>query len=115
MNQMVAQAFLKQVNMVVTTVGDGQQAIDRIEQAQPGDFDVILVDLHMPVMDGLTATQLIRAMPGWASCPIIAMTAAVLSDDQARCMQSGMVDIIAKPIIAEHLVETLLRWIPERA
>lgn len=114
MNQMVAQAFLQQMEMLVTTVGDGQQAVDCINQAKPGEFDVILMDMHMPVMDGLTATEKIRNMPGWQSCPIIAMTAAVLADDQQRCTQSGMVDLIAKPIIAEQLVATLEKWVGRR-
>jgi len=114
LNQMVAQAFLQQVEADVTTVGDGAQAVDAVMRAQPGDFDAILMDMHMPVLDGLEATRRIRQLPDWQATPIIAMTAAVLHDDQLRCEDAGMVDIIAKPIIAEHLIETLLKWIPAR-
>ncbi len=115
LNQMVAQAFLQQIEVDVTTVGDGAQAVDMVIHSRPTDFDAILMDMHMPVMDGLEATRRIRQLPGWQAMPIIAMTAAVLQDDQTRCEEAGMRDIIAKPIIAEHLVETLLKWIPERA
>ncbi len=114
LNQMVAQAFLQQVEVVVTTVGDGAQAVDMVLRSHPDDFDAILMDMHMPVMDGLEATRRIRQLPDWHTTPIIAMTAAVLQDDQARCEHAGMRDIIAKPIIAEHLIETLLKWIPAR-
>ena len=114
LNQMVAQAFLQQVEVDVTTVGDGAQAVNAVMHSRPGDFDVILMDMHMPVMDGLEATRRIRQLPDWHDTPIIAMTAAVLQDDQARCEAAGMRDIIAKPIIAEHLIGTLLKWIPER-
>ena len=115
LNQMVAQAFLQQVEVDVTTVGDGAQAVDMVTRSRPGDFEAILMDMHMPVLDGLEATRRIRQLPGWQSTPIIAMTAAVLHDDQARCEDAGMVDTIAKPIIAEHLIDTLLKWIPARA
>jgi len=114
LNQMVAQAFLQQVEVEVTTVGDGAQAVDMVLRSQPGDFDAILMDMHMPVMDGLEATRRIKDLPDWQATPIIAMTAAVLQDDQARCEEAGMRDIIAKPIIAEHLIGTLLKWIPDR-
>ncbi len=114
LNQMVAQAFLQQVEVEVTTVGDGAQAVDMVLRSKPGDFDAILMDMHMPVMDGLEATRRIKDLPDWQGTPIIAMTAAVLQDDQARCEAAGMCDIIAKPIIAEHLIGTLLKWIPVR-
>ncbi len=114
LNQMVAQAFLQQVELRVTTVGDGAQAVDAVLQAQPGDFDAILMDMHMPVMDGLEATRQIMQLPGWHATPVIAMTAAVLHEDRLRCEEAGMRDVIAKPIIAEHLIETLLKWIPAR-
>jgi PAS domain S-box-containing protein len=115
LNQMVAQAFLQQVDVDVTTVADGAEAVDTVLHARPGHFDAILMDMHMPVMDGLEATRRIRAQPAWQETPIIAMTAAVLQDDRARCEEAGMRDIITKPIIAERLIETLLKWIPPRA
>ena len=115
LNQMVAQAFLQQVELDVTTVGDGAQAVDTVLRSPPGHFDAILMDMHMPVMDGLEATRQIMQLPGWQATPVIAMTAAVLHEDQLRCEEAGMRAVIAKPIIAEHLIETLLKWIPARA
>ena len=113
LNQMVAQAFLQQVDVDVAVANDGAQALDMVLRALPSDFDAILMDMHMPIMDGLEATRQIRRLPGWQSMPVIAMTAAVLQDDQARCEEAGMFDTIAKPIIAERLIDTLLKWIPE--
>ncbi len=115
LNQMVATSFLQHIERDVTVVDDGAQAVEAVRQAQPGDFDAILMDMHMPLMDGLEATRQIRQRPGWEHTPIIAMTAAVLQDDQRQCQEAGMVDIIAKPIIAERLVDTLLKWIPPQS
>lgn len=114
LNQMVAQGFLQQVDMRVTTVSDGAQAVAAVLTAPPDEFDVILMDMHMPVMDGLEATRRIRQHNARHAAPIIAMTAAVLHEDRALCEQAGMCDIIAKPIIAERLIETLLKWVPAR-
>jgi len=114
LNQMVAQAFLEQVGMRVTTVSDGAQAVDAVRRTQPDNVEAILMDMHMPVMDGLEATRRIRQHAEWQNTPIIAMTAAVLHEDRTHCEEAGMCDIVAKPIIAERLIATLLKWIPER-
>ena len=109
LNQMVAQAFLEQVGMVVHIVGDGAEAVALLSQTPAHTFDVIFMDMHMPVMDGLEATRHIRQMPAWQDTPIIAMTAAVMHEDRLQCMEAGMVDTLAKPILAEALVELLLK------
>ncbi|HEX5356231.1 MAG TPA: response regulator [Aquabacterium sp.] len=112
LNQMVAQAFLQQAGLEVETLDDGQQAVQRMEQAPPGYFSAILMDMHMPVMDGLEASRRIQQMGHTHDIPIIAMTAAVLPADRERCLEAGMVDMITKPIMPETMVDTLLKWIP---
>jgi CheY-like chemotaxis protein len=78
-------------------------------QRQP--FDVVLMDLHMPVMDGFEATRRIHALPGLEKLPIIAMTAAAMSQDRAASTAAGMVAHVAKPIDPQELADTLVRWV----
>jgi CheY-like chemotaxis protein len=73
--------------------------------------DCVLMDLQMPVMDGYTATARIRAHPGWAELPVIAMTANVMPEDREKVLQAGMNDHVAKPIVPAQLLATLRRWI----
>ena len=111
LNQIVALEFLHLLEMEVTVAGDGAQAVAAMQQAAAGLFAVVLMDLHMPVMDGLEATRRIRALPSGAGVPIIGMTAAAMADDRARCFAAGMVDHLAKPVMPEQLLEVLLRWV----
>jgi two-component system sensor histidine kinase/response regulator len=113
LNQMVAQAFLQQAGMDVTCAADGGVALDILNANAPDCFAAILMDMHMPVMDGLEATRRIRTMGNFQNIPVIAMTAAVLSNDKAQCLDAGMVDFVAKPIIAERLIDVLLKWVPQ--
>ncbi len=108
LNQMVAQAFLQQAGLDVTLADNGEQAV---ALADSHDFDVILMDMHMPVMDGLEATRRIRQTDKGRHTPIMAMTAAVLQSDREQCEAAGMVDMVPKPIIAEHLIDTLIKWL----
>jgi len=110
LNQMVAQAFLQQAGMEVHTLGNGEEAVQLMERMPPGHFAAILMDMHMPVMDGLEASRRIRQMAQAQGTPIIAMTAAVLPADRASCQEAGMVDMVTKPIVPETLVDTLLKW-----
>ena len=113
LNQMVAVDLLQQAGMQVEVAGDGAVALAR---AREGGWDLILMDMQMPVMDGLAATRAIRALPGPAGAvPIIAMTANVLAADRDACLAAGMVDFIGKPIAPEPLLETLRRWLPPRS
>jgi len=108
LNQQVGMELLQSAGFSVTLAEDGLQALTLAKQ-QP--FDLILMDMQMPVMDGETATKAIRNIAGLAHIPIIAMTANVLAQDKERCLAAGMVDFIGKPIEPEQLFTTLLRWL----
>ncbi|MDM8556395.1 ATP-binding protein [Desulfococcaceae bacterium HSG7] len=107
-NMQVAGELLAHVGVDVSTVINGEQAVEKVTK-EP--FDCVLMDLHMPVMDGLTATREIRKGPAPPDLPIIAMTANVMAGDRKKCLEAGMNDHIAKPIKPVNLYETLIRWI----
>jgi len=107
-NQLVARALLERLGMRATIASNGEQVLALVEQAA---FDAILMDLHMPVLDGFEATRQLRARPASATIPILAMTAAVLADDQAACRAAGMNGHVPKPIEPSVLVEALLEWV----
>jgi CheY-like chemotaxis protein/HPt (histidine-containing phosphotransfer) domain-containing protein len=111
-NQQVARSFLESAGLHVTVANNGQEAL---ELAKTGKFSAILMDMHMPEMDGLEASRLIRAMPGGDSVPIIAMTAAVLQDDRQACFEAGMNGFVGKPIDPQELMTMLRKWIQEDA
>ncbi|MEO5328486.1 MAG: response regulator [Magnetococcus sp. THC-1_WYH] len=107
-NQQVAQELLEQANIAVTVAGNGRQALDFVMQ-EP--FDGVLMDLQMPVMDGLTATREIRKNPQFSRLPILAMTANAMSGDRELCLEAGMQDHIAKPVDPSNMFSTLARWV----
>jgi len=113
MNRELGHALLTLAGCVVTTAEDGVQAV---AAARDGGFDLILMDVHMPNMDGLAATRAIRALPGAvASTPIIALSADVMPEQIARCRLAGMNDHVAKPIHRESLIAAVMRALPPTA
>jgi PAS domain S-box-containing protein len=110
-NQEVAAELLREVGIVVDLAQDGAVAVDKVRRST---YDLILMDMQMPVMDGLEATRAIRELPDLANLPIVAMTANAMADDRNRCLAAGMNDHLAKPIDPEELVAALLRWAKPR-
>ena len=106
-NRFLAIELLTDLGIEVSTASNGRECVDR---AKAENFDAILMDIQMPVMDGLTATTLLRADKRFQSLPIIAMTAHAMSGDRERSLEAGMNDHLTKPINPQALRETLVRW-----
>ncbi|MBF0348074.1 MAG: response regulator [Magnetococcales bacterium] len=107
-NQQVARELLEKVGIHVTIAHNGAEAVALSER---DSFDAILMDLQMPLLDGFGATKLIRRKKNARQLPIIAMTANAMAGDRERCLEAGMNDHVAKPVIPRELYSTLLQWI----
>lgn len=107
-NQQVAQELLSDIGVAVALAENGQEALEWLVRER---FDAVLMDMQMPVMDGLTATRRLRTLPECATLPVIAMTANASQDDRSRCREVGMNDFISKPIRPNTLYKTLAQWV----
>lgn len=111
MNKMLAKALLSRARWDVTLVDGGRGAVAKRAE---GGFELILMDVQMPEMDGLEATVAIRAAEGAGPrIPIIAMTATAMEGDRERCLAAGMDDYVSKPIVVEQLFQAIDRWCPQ--
>ena len=111
-NQEIAAELLCSAGLRVDVARHGAEAVECVRRKT---YDLILMDMQMPVMDGIEATMAIRALPHGRTLPILAMTANAFAEDRQRCLAAGMNDFVAKPVDPEALLETLGRWIPESA
>jgi len=112
-NALLATEIVRQVGLGLERVANGAEAVEAVAQ---GGFDVVLMDVHMPVMDGLEATRRIRRLPGAASrIPIVAMTANAMKSDEDECRAAGMNDFVSKPFKADEFVAALLRVLLQAA
>ena len=109
-NREVASELLFAVGLTVESAENGQLAV---AMAQAKTYDLVLMDMQMPVMDGIEATQKIRKLPGWSTRPILAMTANAFREDHAACLAAGMNDFIAKPVDVGTMYTVLLHWLAQ--
>ncbi len=113
MNRELAERMLALEGARATMAGDGRAAVERL-RAAPRAFDAVLMDIQMPVMDGLTAAGLIRSELGLTALPVIALTAGVLPEQQAAARAAGVNDVVPKPLDLDRLVAALLAWVSPR-
>ena len=109
LNREIAVAILHEYGFLVDTAENGAVAVEKIRTSDPGRYDLVLMDVQMPVMDGCTATQRIRALedPVRAAVPIVAMTANVFEEERKRAFDCGMNGFLSKPIVIEELIDAL--------
>jgi CheY-like chemotaxis protein len=114
-NQEVATELLKEAGLKVEVAENGAVALEKLRGAPDGTFDLVLMDMQMPVMDGIAATIEIRKQSRFDNLPIVAMTANVMAAERQKCLDAGMNDHVAKPIDPAALFGALARWLTPRA
>ncbi|MBL8480160.1 MAG: response regulator [Sterolibacteriaceae bacterium] len=114
MNMEIAVELLQAVGIAPRTACNGQEAVEILGESDAGRFDLVLMDIQMPVLDGLSATRLIRTWPGFDRLPIVAMTAHVLAHEKRISTDAGMNDHVCKPFDANDFYRMLAKWLPER-
>ena len=109
LNREIAQEILQEYGFLVDTAENGAVAVEKVSTAAPGSYDLVLMDVQMPIMDGYTATRKIRALddPARAKLPILAMTANAFDEDRRNALESGMNGFLSKPIVIGDLVQEL--------
>ena len=110
-NQLVAREMLEAANLIVDVADNGEIALRKVQESR---YDLVFMDMQMPVMDGVTCTREIRKIPRLAQLPVIAMTANAMEQDRRLCMSAGMNDSVIKPIDPKLLWDALVRWLPKR-
>jgi len=113
LNRQLVVALLKDTGALIAFAENGEVAVRMVKRDSAPRYDLILMDIQMPVMDGYKATRIIRNDPGSANIPIIAMTAHALIEEQNAILGSGMTDYISKPLDAKQLLEIIGRWLPK--
>ena len=113
MNREIAEVILTESGFVVESAPDGTDAVDMVKRSEEGYYDVVLMDVQMPIMNGYEATRTIRSLPreDVKTLPIIAMTANALEEDKEAALKSGMNDHVAKPIDIELLMDVLSKYL----
>ncbi|MBK9956055.1 MAG: response regulator [Rhodocyclaceae bacterium] len=114
-NRKLIEALLKKFGVEARCVENGQEAVAALDTDDRPDM--VLMDIQMPVMDGITATEELRRRDreaGRPHLPVIALTAGAFEDDRRRCMEAGLDDFLTKPVIVDELVAMLEKWLPPR-
>lgn len=107
-NQMVAEEMLMDVGLIIDIANNGREAVAKASSVQ---YDLILMDMQMPILDGVGATKEIRRLPKYTQTPILAMTANAFSEDRAECLAAGMNDFLSKPVVPEKFYSKLHYWL----
>jgi len=105
-NQKVVLAMLRKKGYHIEIANDGQEALGKLDTAVP-PYDLVLMDVQMPILDGLETTRLLRRDPRWINLPVVAMTAHAMAGDREKCLEAGMNGYISKPVQPAHLITTL--------
>ena len=109
LNREIAMEILNEYGFLVDTAENGAVAVEKMKNSSPGDYDLVLMDVQMPVMNGYEATKQIRALdnPTLAGITILAMTANAFDEDRKKALECGMDGFLSKPIVIEELITTL--------